>query len=1270
MTEIFILCGVAGSSDGDVGDEVSLQSIWLLKVDAAGNIIWSKTYGGSSQEIGYDIQKSYDGNYYVCGNTSSSDGDMQENNGSYDAYIMKIDTAGSIIWLNTLGTSSGDFFNSILPTKDGGVICAGGWNGTWANWGNPHQSNDMLVARYSKDGELLWQQTYGGDEGEVSRKILEAEDNGYFIIGNSKSNDGDIINNYGNYDGIVVKLTPDSIYTHNSDISDDTFMLYSTRSTLTYINEEFKDLICGNYSEVSLNIENTGEFELTIDSTRMEGVNKDNFQLEYSLDKEVVEAGDNLEIRIIFNADEVSNYEAQLNIYNDSRNKPVISIPFSFTKDSVGVEYSQSSIVFDEVKQNTLETQSFNITNTGSLPFEFDIPTIINNFELISVIPNPIPAGQTGVAEITFLSDKPGEYIDTLRILDTCSLEYELELKANVRYNAKIEHEISEFKDLLCETEYEVPLRIRNEGIENLVIESAGFAGDDTDDFALEFQLNEEIIPAGYFLDVNVLFQPTSAGVKTAELVIYSNAGNEPELHIPLQAKKDSIGLTFMETPVVFDNLSLDTPDSKTVEIMNTGTVELEFNLPFVINNFEVRNVSPNPVPAAETAQLEIHFAGDVAGNYNEDYIYTDICNSEHILKLEAYVYDNSSDIAVQFSGFNDLVCEYTETKELTLKNLSNTDIEIYSASIEGTNKDEFILEDALSNETIASGEYLKTEVTFKPKSVGTKIAYLLIENSSTETPELKVEFEAKKDTVSLTFSTDRVEFLNLEEYETASEKIEIINTGTTTVTLPDSFTYNEFEIRNISKNPLLPDETAEAEVYFSGATAGEYEETAIIPDICLRTFEIELFAQVNESSGEGKLIKYTEKSGFQDILCKKTSLSEIEISNTGDVDLVIEEAYISGDDASSFSLDDNYNNKTLKQGEKIAINITFTPEFTGLANAVLNIKNNSENNPEMEIPLSAKKDSTSLIISETDIYLTLLATNQEDTQFISITNAGTTEILLEDSYQINEFIISNINPNPIPAKTDAQAEVKFTGGVAGEYSEIFELEDLCGRVYEINTSASVQNIDPPVITLKVLDASGVADETVTLFAEIEDAANLELNEFTISGDLYFDHNLIESTEHTMTQIDANTSYIHLEEITAQKEIQFPLAYFVVKQSENSSCVLELKDIETDETLQINTKSGTFTLLKKEGTSRIKIVNPNPAVDEVAITFYSGEQGRVELKLVNSIGQHIRTIYKGENTKGSYHDVNISTSTLASGVYYLILNAPDGTVTKKIVILE
>ena len=205
----YIVAGGTYSNDGDVSENQGGEDFWVVKLDKDGNIIWQKTYGGSDYDKANDIAVTPDGGYIVAGGTYSNDGDVSENQGGEDLWVVKLDKDGNIIWQKTYGGSDWESASAMATTPDGGYIVVG-WTGSKdGDVSYNHGTNDFWVVKLDKDGNIIWQRTLGGSNLDLAQDVAVTPDGGCIVVGWTRSNDGDVSGNHGMDDVWVVKLDKD-----------------------------------------------------------------------------------------------------------------------------------------------------------------------------------------------------------------------------------------------------------------------------------------------------------------------------------------------------------------------------------------------------------------------------------------------------------------------------------------------------------------------------------------------------------------------------------------------------------------------------------------------------------------------------------------------------------------------------------------------------------------------------------------------------------------------------------------------------------------------------------------------------------------------------------------------------------------------------------------------------------------------------------------------------------------------------------------------------
>jgi hypothetical protein len=189
----YILCGTTYSNNGNVSGNHGQGDIWVVKIDATGNLQWQRCLGGSQPDIGRNVLPLADGGYLVLGSTRSNDGDASGNHGMVDIWLVRLSAAGVPVSQRCYGGSLNDVPFGIRPTPDGGYIIAGESRSSDGDLTSNAGSTDYWVLKIGADQEIQWQRSYGGSSDDTAYAIELTTDGGYILNGKSASNDGDVV---------------------------------------------------------------------------------------------------------------------------------------------------------------------------------------------------------------------------------------------------------------------------------------------------------------------------------------------------------------------------------------------------------------------------------------------------------------------------------------------------------------------------------------------------------------------------------------------------------------------------------------------------------------------------------------------------------------------------------------------------------------------------------------------------------------------------------------------------------------------------------------------------------------------------------------------------------------------------------------------------------------------------------------------------------------------------------------------------------------------
>jgi hypothetical protein len=248
------------------------KDVWLVKLTSTGTVSWSKTYGTTMDDIGYDVSQTSDGGYIITGDAKKS---LSSTSGA--VYLIKTDNAGVVTWSNMWGADSGNEGRTVIQTSDGGYFVGGSifgyfllikttstgavtWSrankptsmgsattfqaiqttdGGYAIIGNSIRNSDnnieITVAKMNSTGMVQWWKTYGGVSVDFGMGIQEVSGGNFLAIGYTASvgtfSDPIILNISSagtltsakttsyvgtNYDGVSLTKTADGDYVYTS----------------------------------------------------------------------------------------------------------------------------------------------------------------------------------------------------------------------------------------------------------------------------------------------------------------------------------------------------------------------------------------------------------------------------------------------------------------------------------------------------------------------------------------------------------------------------------------------------------------------------------------------------------------------------------------------------------------------------------------------------------------------------------------------------------------------------------------------------------------------------------------------------------------------------------------------------------------------------------------------------------------------------------------------------------------------------------------------
>lgn len=199
--------------------------IFIVKYDAAGNIIWVKGAGSIGDDVGNSLTTDSSGNVYITGYYVSSiifGTTTLTNAGNHDVFVVKYDAFGNVLWAKGSGSAGIDVGRGISIDATGNVCVTGSYTSTTITFGantltnsdNAGNTSDLFIVKYDTSGNIVWANDGGSTGNDLGNSITTDSFNNVYVTGSysySISFDTIILTNWNNnlyYDIFIVKYGP------------------------------------------------------------------------------------------------------------------------------------------------------------------------------------------------------------------------------------------------------------------------------------------------------------------------------------------------------------------------------------------------------------------------------------------------------------------------------------------------------------------------------------------------------------------------------------------------------------------------------------------------------------------------------------------------------------------------------------------------------------------------------------------------------------------------------------------------------------------------------------------------------------------------------------------------------------------------------------------------------------------------------------------------------------------------------------------------------
>lgn len=212
----FLIGGESGSVNGTMKSphHGGLDS-WIAKLSSDGELLWERHLGGTANERVVRIHETEAGKYMLIHVSNSNDGDIALHLGKKDIWITNINEFGNIESQYTYGGAENDDIHSSRFDNDNFLMLAGTTFSSTREESIHLGRGEAWVIKLDSQGRMMWNRTFGGSRSDGANDVFPTYDGGYIIIGMTRSTDGDIDFNQGYFDGWAIKINRDGFMTWN-----------------------------------------------------------------------------------------------------------------------------------------------------------------------------------------------------------------------------------------------------------------------------------------------------------------------------------------------------------------------------------------------------------------------------------------------------------------------------------------------------------------------------------------------------------------------------------------------------------------------------------------------------------------------------------------------------------------------------------------------------------------------------------------------------------------------------------------------------------------------------------------------------------------------------------------------------------------------------------------------------------------------------------------------------------------------------------------------
>lgn len=784
--------------------------------------------------------------------------------------------------------------------------------------------------------------------------------------------------------------------------------------------------------------------------------------------------------------------------------------------------------------------------------------------------------------------------------------------------------------------------------------------------------------------DFNFNFTPYKVGDHNANLNIYSQYGLKtvkifgkgirPNLEVQnynfgevLVTKDSTISKNSIvnngNTIISIKSIKIVGPSDRLFDLIDNSdnVITVLSNIQLLSNEKLTLKVRFSPlIPEIVNARIQVEYINELG---IIDYKYIKLFGEGINPKLE--VTENIS--------FKSTKCTEISTEEITLFNKGNGRLTISKIILNSLN---FKLLDTFPDDiVIEENDSLKFRVEFSPLDDGIIKDSILIFSNQIGSLTKTIYLNARKLTTSFIIEGNN-RLLGVQNNTPINGSFKIINDGKTDLEWNAPYLSNDgkIEILSINPNPTIQGDTSIVEFKFNGGDKGEKFEYSFAPlPICSDSVKVEI---------EVKNTNPTLSTNFETIytlVCEDTLIIKIPITNIGEEALIISNIRFENQDFSNFTT--SKKNLKLLESESDTILVSFIANGNRIYESDFVIISNDSKSQQGKYSqrIIVKKEISSFNIIENNLDFIFIGLNNPGNQKFEIENTGTIPIRWKFLSLPNFSIVSVIPAIATPGEK-SEVTLLYTGPNDISSNEMLFLTDSCGNLDSILLNVVASNTANATIVLG--KEKRKIGEKFSYPITIKNATKLkDAGVTSITGELIFNHSLMIPTESNNTIVNQNRIVpFELLDLESGSLINIEMEALW---GDDSCSVISISN------LKANGNTTKIDLIQEIGEICISDLCYEGGVRLIDLSFELGayvqisknqvntleislnliENGATKISIIDMRGKIVKPI-ENQIYGSGYNSFTTDISGISDGIYFVRVETPSITITKKLIIIR